>query len=117
MADGGNTNIPYPPPTGFRIHHANEFATFMFDEEPENLEMATLVNCTPAGQLSGTFRVILGGPGPIRATFKADRMLDVSAASDYTLTLERRPELITFRYNGITSEWIDVDQRKNLVLR
>ena len=73
--------------------------------------MGILVQISPEGVFSGNFRLVLAGDRSIKGQIMASHLLAVPGASSYRLSIEMRPEEISFRSNGVTSDWFDADQR------
>ena len=73
--------------------------------------MGVLVQISPEGVFSGNFRLVLAGDRSIKSQIVASYLLAVLGASNYRLSIEMRPEEISFRSNGVTSDWFDADQR------
>ena len=89
----------------------------MAEEPLETHEANILTKITGQGALEGSFRVVLGGQSLVRAQIHARHMLPITGADNYRLTIERRPIDIYFRRNGVTSDWVDADQRDILSIR
>ena len=103
--------VPFLPENGWAIVGEEDFLTYAPDAAPGDPELSLLVKVDQTGYYSGDFRLVLAGLTPLRAQIPASSMLTVSNAAEYRLTMETRPEEICFRLNGVTSNWIDVDQR------
>ncbi len=99
----------YPPPQ-WDIIQAEEFNTYEVGEVDRELDAQLLAQVSRTGRLTGCFRISLGGSATIVAKIPANHVLAVGGSGSYVLVLERRPEDIRFRRNGITSDWMDVNQ-------
>jgi len=102
---------PFPPQMGWAVAQDIEFGVYTSQPRPGDPELTLLVSVGGDGKFEGDFRVQLSGETPIRAQIPAGGLLPVAEAAKYRLTIETRPEEIEFRRNGVTSGWIDADQR------
>ena len=99
----------YPPPQ-WDIIRSDDFNTYEVGEVDRELDAQLLAQVSRTGRLTGCFRISLGGSTKVVARIPANHVLTVSGSGSYILVLERRPEEIRFRRNGITSDWMDVAQ-------
>jgi len=106
--------VQFPPEKGWAVLDEDDFFTYMAEEPLETYEANILVKLTEQGALEGSFRVVLGGQSLVRAQIHACHMLPITGAEHFRLTIERKPIDIFFRRNGLTSDWVDTDQRDTL---
>ena len=104
-------NVPFPPLGGWTVLEDDVFETYLPASSPTETTMGTLVQISPEGVFSGNFRLVLAGDRSIKGQIMASHLLAVPGASSYRLSIEMRPEEISFRSNGVTSDWFDADQR------
>ena len=100
----------FPPDQGWAVLENEDFLTYSPENESGATEVAVLVQVEDDGTLGGSFRIALGGAA-LKATFCAAVALPLTGMKDFTLEMMKRPEEIYFRRNGITSDWMDLDQR------
>ena len=101
---------PFPPLGGWTVLEDDVFETYLPASSPTETTMGTLVQISPEGVFSGNFRLVLAGDRSIKGQIMASHLLAVPGASSYRLSIEMRPEEISFRSNGVTSDWFDADQ-------
>jgi len=99
------------PPAQWDVIDSAEFNTFQVGEVDRELDAQLVAQVSRTGKLTGCFRLVLGGNGMVKAVIPANHILAVAGSNSYNLVLERRPEEIQLRRNGMTSDWFDVDQR------
>ena len=102
---------PFPPLGGWTVLEDDVFETYQPASSPTETTMGILVQISPEGVFSGNFRLVLAGDRSIKGQIMASYLLAVPGASNYRLSIEMRPEEISFRSNGVTSDWFDADQR------
>ena len=105
-----STMTQFPPEMGWAVLEEEEFFTYSPLNNTGATEIAVLVQVGDDGQYSGGFRIALGGAA-LRASFASAALLPLTGMKDYQLELMKKPEEIYFRQNGITSDWMDLDQR------
>ena len=105
-----STMTAFPPSLGWVVLEEEEFFTYSPINNTGETEIAVLVQVGDDGGQSGGFRIALGGAA-LRASFPAAALLPLTGMKEFQLELVRKPEEIYFRRNGITSDWMDLDQR------
>ena len=78
------------------------------DTDEESITGTLLVEVAVTGWITGEFQWILTGSKLIEAQFSAADITGVPGVSDFTLSLEARPEDIRFRPNLLSGEWEDL---------
>ncbi len=79
------------------------------DMEDDHLYSHLLVQVGASARVEHHFKVVLAGNTRLRASFAADQFSQLASLKDYTFNLEMDPAELTFRQNGLTTKWEDLD--------
>ena len=102
---------PFPPMGGWIVLEDDQFETYQPDGSQDETTLELLVQIGPEGVFTSNFRLALAGDQSFKGQFVASHLLAVTGAANYRLSIEMQPEEISFRSNGITSDWFDAEQR------
>ena len=103
--------VTFPPSKGWAVLDDKDYYTFQPRCQAGGTDVSMLVQVSPEAGFSGNFRVVLAGDTVFKGQMGADKLLAIKEAAGYDLCIEMRPEEISFRLNGVTSDWFDVEQR------
>ena len=79
------------------------------DMEDDHLYSHLLVQVGASARVEHHFKVVLAGNTRLRTSFEASQVIPLASLKDFTFNLEMDPAELTFKQNGFSTKWEDLD--------